>query len=54
MKMKEALWVHGLQKKFKKAAELGYQILEIFEVWHYEQKSKYDPETKLVGYSLNT
>ena len=36
-------------EEVQKAAELGYQILEIFEVWHYEQKSKYDPETKTGG-----
>ena len=34
-----------------KKTELGCQILDIFEVWHYEQKSPYDPKTKQVLYS---
>ena len=36
-------------EEIQKAVQLGYQILEIFEVWHYEQKTKYDPKTKSGG-----
>ena len=36
-----------------KAVELGYQILEIYEVWHYEQKLKYDCKTKTGGLFSN-
>ena len=33
-------------EEVQKAVELGYQILDIFELWHYDKKSQYDPETK--------
>ena len=36
-------------EEVQKAVELGYQILDVFEVWHYDQKSQYDPETKTGG-----
>ena len=32
-----------------KALELGYKIVKIFEVWHYEEMAMYDPTTKTGG-----
>ncbi|MCG8432162.1 MAG: hypothetical protein MJA29_13455, partial [Candidatus Omnitrophica bacterium] len=29
----------------KKALELGYEILEMYEIWHFEEISQYNPET---------
>ena len=31
-------------EEVKKAVEKGYKILEIYEVWHYEEKAQYDPQ----------
>ena len=33
----------------QKAVELGYKILNIYEVWHYEHQSQYDRETGTGG-----
>jgi DNA polymerase elongation subunit (family B) len=33
----------------QKAVELGYRILKIYEIWHFENSEKYDPETKSGG-----
>ena len=32
-----------------KALEKGYEIIELNEVWHFDQTSQYDPETKTGG-----
>lgn len=39
-------WVTG---EIKKAVEMGYQIKKIYEVWHFDQISRYDPVTKQGG-----
>ena len=31
-------------EEIQKAVELGYKILEIYEVWHYRETSHYDPK----------
>lgn len=36
-------WVTG---EVKKAVEKGYVLDKIFEVWHFERISQYDPQTK--------
>ena len=36
-------------EEVKKAVEKGYKILEIYEVWHYEEKAQYDPQTQEGG-----
>lgn len=35
--------------ELKKAIEQGYKILRIYEVWHFERVSQYDPESKSGG-----
>ena len=32
-----------------KAIELGYKIIEIYEVWHFSQSSKYNPDSREGG-----
>jgi hypothetical protein len=32
-----------------KAEDLGYQILEWYEIWHYEETTQYDPKTREGG-----
>ena len=36
-------------EEIQKAVKLGYIILEIYEVWHYEQKSQYNSTTTTGG-----
>ena len=36
-------------EEVKTAIGLGYKIVEIFEIWHYEQKSQYDPQSQTGG-----
>ena len=31
--------------ELKKAARLGYQVIEIYEIWHFNEISRCDPET---------
>jgi hypothetical protein len=38
----EGTWV---TPELKKAVELGYQIITIYEVWHYKSTTMYDPTT---------
>lgn len=38
----------------KKGLELGYKVVEITEVWHYENTVKYDTDTKQGGFFRNT
>ena len=38
-----------ITEEIQKAVQLGYTILEIYEIWHYDQKSLYNPETKIGG-----
>lgn len=33
----------------KKALEMGYKLLQIHEVWHFDQISQYNPDTKTGG-----
>jgi hypothetical protein len=33
----------------KKAVKMGYHIDKIYEIWHFEQVSQYDPQTKQGG-----
>ena len=40
------VWV---SEELKKAVELGYQIIQIHEVWHFEETTQYDPETQKGG-----
>ena len=35
--------------ELQKAVDMGYVILEWFEVWHYPQTEQYNPETKTGG-----
>ena len=35
--------------ELKKALEKGYEIIEMYEVWHFEKTSQYDPDTKTGG-----
>ena len=35
--------------ELKKAVEMGYKITDIFEVWHWDQWSQYDPVAKQGG-----
>lgn len=35
--------------ELQKAVEMGYVVVHIYEVWHWEEKSQYDPETKEGG-----
>lgn len=42
----EGTWV---TLEIQKAISLGYKILTIFEVWHWNEKEKYDTETKSGG-----
>ena len=35
--------------ELKKAVELGYCILDMYEVWHFEAVEQYDPESKTGG-----
>ncbi|ESO85566.1 hypothetical protein LOTGIDRAFT_155055 [Lottia gigantea] len=47
---KERAWVGTfVTLELKKAVEMGYRILDIYEVWHWNQWSQYDPETKTGG-----
>lgn len=39
----------SLMKLKKKAIEKGYQILKIYEVWHFKNVAQYDPITKSGG-----
>lgn len=40
------VWV---SEELKKAVELGYTIIKIHEVWHFEETTQYDPETQKGG-----
>ena len=40
------VWV---SEELKKAVELGYTVVKIHEVWHFEESTQYDPETKEGG-----
>ena len=33
----------------KKALQIGYQIVRIYEIWHFDHISQYDPNTKTGG-----
>ena len=33
----------------KKAVEMGYMIAKVYEVWHFDQVSQYDPKSKKGG-----
>ncbi|XP_071503405.1 uncharacterized protein [Diadema antillarum] len=44
-----ALLSTWVSEELKKAVELGYKIVDIYEVWHYPRKTKYNPETKKGG-----
>ncbi|ESO90463.1 hypothetical protein LOTGIDRAFT_123212, partial [Lottia gigantea] len=47
---KERAWVGTfVTLELKKAVGMGYKILEIYEVWHWNQWSQYDPATKTGG-----
>ncbi len=35
--------------ELQKALKLGYHLLHIYEVWHFEEVSVYDPDTKEGG-----
>ncbi|KAK6169713.1 hypothetical protein SNE40_020708 [Patella caerulea] len=35
--------------ELKKAVALGYQVLKVYEVWHWKEFSTYDPEAKTGG-----
>ena len=35
--------------KVKKAVEKGYEVVEIYEIWHFKEISRYDPETMTGG-----
>ena len=35
--------------ELKKALELGYAVIHTYEIWHYEETSQYDHETKTGG-----
>ena len=36
-------------EEVKKALELGYELVDIYEVWHYPRSTKYNPETREGG-----
>ena len=40
------VWV---SEELKKAVEMRYQIIQIHEVWHFEESTQYDPETQEGG-----
>ena len=42
----EGTWV---SLELQKAVSLGYKVVEISEVWHWEESEVYDPETKTGG-----
>ncbi|WAR10238.1 hypothetical protein MAR_035314 [Mya arenaria] len=35
--------------ELKKSVEMGYRVLNVYEVWHFDQISQYDAETKTGG-----
>ena len=35
----------------KKAVQIGYRVLKLYEVWHFNDISRYDPETMIGGCS---
>ena len=44
--MLEGVWVSA---ELAKAVDVGYKIIEITEVWHFDKTSTYDKETKSEG-----
>ncbi len=38
-----------LTDEVKKAVEKGYKVLRIYEIWHFDKISKYDPVSKAGG-----
>ena len=42
----KGVWV---TEELKKAVNLGYKIIKIEEVWHFETSTQYDPKTKKGG-----
>ena len=35
--------------ELQKALQIGYRVLKIYEVWHFDEVSVYDPDTKEGG-----
>ena len=39
--------------ELKKALEKGYELMQIYEIWHFDDVSRYDPTTKTGGLFTN-